>query len=282
MERELARIATDQHGVVSRDPARRRRRQRRSDQIAASQRGPPARISRGLSGRTSSAERRGRVTSPRCWPCGREPLLTGRAGGYCFGLARRARSSAGDVHAHEPARDGVATHQSRILESASATPGGASRDHVARTLVDLAAFWKPTNWPEPVTRPEFTHAHARCSRDRLGRRPSSPGAAKLREVLRGRCSRHPQRARASLSGPPTRRRAPATGDKSPGRGLDASTAAGPTQRLTVELDSYRYHPSRHAWERDRNREREAYARGDDFRRYTYGDVFESPPRCLPS
>ena len=40
--------------------------------------------------------------------------------------------------------------------------------------------------------------------------------------------------------------------------------------------SYRYHSSRHAWEQDRRREREAYARGDEFRRYTYGDVFEDP------
>jgi hypothetical protein len=46
------------------------------------------------------------------------------------------------------------------------------------------------------------------------------------------------------------------------------------QRLTVEVDGYRYHSSRHAWELDRRREREAYARGDDFRRYTYGDLFE--------
>ena len=52
------------------------------------------------------------------------------------------------------------------------------------------------------------------------------------------------------------------------------------KRLTVELDGYRYHSSRHAWERDRRREREAYARGDDFRRYTYGDVFEEPGPML--
>lgn len=44
--------------------------------------------------------------------------------------------------------------------------------------------------------------------------------------------------------------------------------------LTVELDSYGYHGDRHAWEQDRRRERLAYARGDDHRRYTYGDVFE--------
>jgi very-short-patch-repair endonuclease len=51
-------------------------------------------------------------------------------------------------------------------------------------------------------------------------------------------------------------------------------ARWPGHRLTVEVDGYRYHRSRHAWEQDRRREREARARGDDFRRYTYGDVME--------
>jgi hypothetical protein len=54
----------------------------------------------------------------------------------------------------------------------------------------------------------------------------------------------------------------------------------PENKLTVERDSYRYHRSRHAWEQDRRREREAYARGDEVRRYTYGDVFESPELML--
>ena len=54
----------------------------------------------------------------------------------------------------------------------------------------------------------------------------------------------------------------------------------PEQRLTVELDGYRYHHSRHAWEQDRRRERDAHARGDQHRRYTYGDVFEDPRQML--
>ena len=54
----------------------------------------------------------------------------------------------------------------------------------------------------------------------------------------------------------------------------------PEQRLTVELDSYRYHRSRHAWEQDRRREREAHARGDQIRRYTYEDVFDDPTLML--
>jgi hypothetical protein len=53
----------------------------------------------------------------------------------------------------------------------------------------------------------------------------------------------------------------------------------PEYGLTVELDSYRFHNTRHAWEQDRRREREARARGDDFRRYTYGDV-ERPAAML--
>jgi very-short-patch-repair endonuclease len=48
----------------------------------------------------------------------------------------------------------------------------------------------------------------------------------------------------------------------------------PDPRLTVELDSYTFHHSRHAWEQDRRRAREARARGDEFRRFTWGDVTE--------
>jgi very-short-patch-repair endonuclease len=54
----------------------------------------------------------------------------------------------------------------------------------------------------------------------------------------------------------------------------------PEQKLSIELDSYRYHHSRHAWEQDHRREREAPGRGDEFRRYTYGDVSEDAAAVL--
>ena len=54
---------------------------------------------------------------------------------------------------------------------------------------------------------------------------------------------------------------PQTNRSADGRRVDCRW---PEHLLTVELDSYRYHRSRHAWERD------------EFRRYTYGDVFEDP------
>jgi very-short-patch-repair endonuclease len=48
----------------------------------------------------------------------------------------------------------------------------------------------------------------------------------------------------------------------------------PEYKLTVELDTYRYHGTRKAWEQDQRRERKARARGDDYRRYVWGDIFE--------
>ena len=54
----------------------------------------------------------------------------------------------------------------------------------------------------------------------------------------------------------------------------------PEYRLTVELDCSEFHNSRHSWERDRHREREARARGDEFRRYTWKDVTEHTAAML--
>jgi hypothetical protein len=109
----------------------------------------------------------------------------------------------------------------------------------------------------------------------LARRSNTKGAAKLRRILHGD-------VRVTLSGLERRfldlmRGAglplPQTNRPAGGRRVDCRW---PERRLTVELDSYRYHRSRYAWEQDRRREREARARGDEFRRYTYGDVVESP------
>ena len=113
----------------------------------------------------------------------------------------------------------------------------------------------------------------------LAKRPKTKGATNLREVLRGDAHvtlSKLERAflrlleEADLPLPQTNKRAH-------GRRVDCRW---PDRRLTVELDSYRYHRSRHAWEQDRRREREARARGDEFRRYTYGDVFEHPRLML--
>jgi very-short-patch-repair endonuclease len=134
--------------------------------------------------------------------------------------------------------------------------------------------------PVPATRPGSKHdTTPRQVEAVLAKRPRAKGAKKLRAVLRGDMPvtlselerQFQQRLReADLPLPETNRPAG-------GRRVDCRW---PEHRLTVELDSYRYHHSRHAWEQDRRREREARARGDEFRRYTYGDVVEHPSLML--
>ena len=113
----------------------------------------------------------------------------------------------------------------------------------------------------------------------LARRPTSAGAKKLRRILHGdvHVTLSTLEARflellidAGLPLPETNRRA----------GSRRVDCRWPDQKLTVELDGYQFHNSRHSWEQDRHREREARARGDEFRRYTYGDVFERPALML--
>lgn len=44
----------------------------------------------------------------------------------------------------------------------------------------------------------------------------------------------------------------------------------------MKADALGFHNSRHSWEGDYQREREARARGDEFRRFTWTDVFGDP------
>jgi len=151
---------------------------------------------------------------------------------------------------------------------------------VPRVLVDSAAELTPDELArachEAGVRYRATPVQVEAV---LARRPNSRGAANLRAILRGD-------VRVTLS---TLERAfltvlrdaglplPRTNRVAGGRRVDCRW---PQEGLTVELDGYRYHHSRHAWEQDRRREREARARGDEFRRYTYGDVFEDPRYVL--
>ena len=143
-------------------------------------------------------------------------------------------------------------------------PAGAGKSTVARACHEAGVRYRTT--PAQIDTV-------------LASRPNTRGAAKLRRVLHGD-------VQVSLSKLELRflellRAAglalPVTNRVIDGRRVDCRW---PEHRLTVELDGYRYHHTRHAWEQDRRREREARARGDDFRRYTYGDVFESPDARL--
>lgn len=210
--------------------------------------------------------------------CGTQGALSGRAAGHVLGLLRGPPPPPEVTAPTARIVAGVITHRSRAgLDPADVTTWrGIPVTTVARTLVDLAAVLTEGELARACHEAGVRHGTTPADVEAVvERRPNSPGAATLRAIARGdtrvTLSRLEDRflARLREAGLPL----PETNRPAGGRRVDCRW---PEHRLTVELDGYRYHRSRHAWELDRRREREARARGDEFRRYTYGDVFEEP------
>jgi putative AbiEi antitoxin of type IV toxin-antitoxin system len=274
VEQEIGRIAGAQHGVVTRvqlfgagvSSAGIERRVRKGTLL------PEYRGVYRVGHRAPSREAK-YMAAVRA--CGQGALLSGRAAAHLLGLLKGA---APPPEVLAPARrrvEGVRTRRSRQIDPREATLfDGIPVTTVPRTLVDLAAVLTPADLARACHEAGVLHRTTPAQVEAvLDRRPNSRGAAKLRRVLRGdvhvSLSKLERRFLAVLrsNGFPL----PRTNRPAGGRRVDCRW---PEQRLTVELDSYRYHSSRHAWEQDRRREREARARGDEFRRYTWGDVFE--------
>ncbi len=208
--------------------------------------------------------------------CGEEAVLSGRAAAYLWGLLRGSAPPAEVTAPTQRRVKGVRTRRVQQAMRESTVWRGIPITTVARTLVDLAAAVDETELARACH--EAGVRHHTTPRDVeavLARCPSAKGAATLRAVLSGEVRvtlselerRFLRRLRsAELPLPQTNRLAGSKRVDCRWTGL----------KLTVELDSYRFHNSRHAWEQDHRREREARARGDEFRRYTYGDVFEHP------
>jgi very-short-patch-repair endonuclease len=211
---------------------------------------------------------------------GDEAHLSGRAAAHLYGVIKGS-APAPEVSTPLKRRvGGVIVRRTRIEASERGTYRGIPVTTMARTLVDLAAYLPPDALArachEAGVRFRTTPAHVATA---LARRPNSPGAAKLRLILHGDA---PVTLSALERGFLTLIREhglplPHTNRPAGGHRVDCRW---PERRLTVELDSYRFHHSRHAWEQDRRREREARARGDELRRYTWGDVFEEPQQTL--
>lgn len=211
--------------------------------------------------------------------CGDGALLSGRAAAHIWGLLKGAAPAPEVLAPTERRIAGVITHRARRPPDATSYRG-IPITTVPFTLIALAAQLDAETLARACHEAGVRYNTTPRQVDEvLLRRPNAPGTRRLRAVLHGdtkvTLSKLEQRFLAlleheGLALPQTNRPAGA-------RRVDCRW---PSHRLTVELDGYRYHRSRHAWERDRRREREARARGDEFRRYTYGDVLEQPALML--
>jgi putative AbiEi antitoxin of type IV toxin-antitoxin system len=280
VEQKLARIASAAHGIVTR--AQLLRSGVSIDEIRHRLRtGALLREHRGVyrvGHRAPSVEAQ-YLAAVRA--CGDRAVLTGRAAAHLLGLLKGAAPPPEVMAPTRRRVKGVRTRRWRRLDARDRMIWrGIPMTTVARTLVEIAGGLLLDDLARACHEAGVRYGTGPADVERvLERRPNSPGAGKLGLILRGGVrvtlskleSRFLGRLReAGLPLPQTNRPAG-------GRRLDCRW---PERRLTVELDGYRYHHSRHSWEQDRRREREARASGDEFRRYTYGDVFESPELML--
>jgi very-short-patch-repair endonuclease len=213
--------------------------------------------------------------------CGDESMLAGRAAGHLWGLTTGSPPRPEVITPRDREVRGVLVRRARRTElPVAATRNGIPVTTVPRTLVDLAS-----SLPESALARACHVAGVRYRTTPrqvdavLEQLPAAPGRANIQRILHGEVpvtlsrleSKFLRRLReVGLPLPVTNRVA----------GSYRVDCRWPERQVTVELDSYRYHASRQAWERDRQREREARARGDEFRRYTWGDVFEEPEFML--
>ena len=273
VEAVIARIATRQHGIVTWDemresgisPAQIKRRVRKGMLI---------REYRGVYrvGHRAPSSEATYIAAVKA--CGRDAVLCGTAAGYLLRILKSPTPPPPEVMTRYQRRvPGLSTRRSRIHRGHVTDVKGIPVTTVPRTIVDLAAVL------DEATLARVCHEAGVLYRTTprqvgavLKRRPRTPGAPKLRLILRGE-------TRVALSVleagflefveahdlplPETNRRA----------GAKRVDCRWPEHRLTVELDSFRYHTSRHSWEGGYARERQARARGDEFRRFTYDDVF---------
>jgi hypothetical protein len=280
VDQKLARIASGGHGVVTRTQllsagvtARQIRRRVESGNLIPVHRG---------------VYRVGH-RAPRVEACylaavlagGEGALLSGLAAAHLLGLVKGTAPRPEVITRSERRIEGVTTHRSRLLNAQDATRvQGIPVTTVPRTLVDIASVQSVDALARACHEAGVRYGTTPKAVDAvLARRPSTPGGKKLRRVLHGDVHVTLSTLEARFlellidAGLPL----PETNRPAGGRRVDCRW---PEQRLTVELDGYQFHNSRHSWELDRLREREARARGDEFRRYTYGDVFERPALML--
>ncbi len=213
--------------------------------------------------------------------CGPHALLASRAAAHLLHLLKRPPSLPEVLTTHHRRPTGVTVTRCRSIDRRDATVWrGIPVTAVPRTLVDLAAVLDPPDLARAFHEALVKHRVEPSAVNRLlARRHNWPGARELRRVIHGDEPVALSRLESSFLAAvrPARLPLPEMNQLAGSAYVDCRW---PAHRLTVELDGYQYHGTRHAWERDRQREREARSRGDEFRRYTWSDVIEEPEPML--
>jgi hypothetical protein len=207
--------------------------------------------------------------------------LCGPAAAFAYGLLRGQPPAPEVIVAGHRKVRGVIVHRARSLDPADVRIWqGIPTTTVPRTLIDLAGILSLDVLARVhhEARIRF-HVQPEAVDDVLQRRRNSTGIAGLRAVVHGDTPLLLSRLERSFVRFLRVHAFPLPITNRP-EGAHYVDCRWPQYRLTVELDSFRFHNSRLVWEQDRQRDREAHDRGDKLRRFTWRDVFEDQQHML--
>jgi hypothetical protein len=204
---------------------------------------------------------------------GRRAALSGLAGAYLLGAIRGNPPAPEVTVPVKRSINGVKTRRRNLGPGDTTIWRGIRVTSVPRTLADLAAILPLDDLARACHEAEVRH-HV-SAEAALAAAHKAPGVEKLRAVVAGDAPALLSELERRFLSLLRRHRLPRPAVNRPKDGAYID-CRWPEQNLTVELDSYRFHHSRHAWEADRARDRAARARGDTYRRYTWRDVVEDP------
>jgi very-short-patch-repair endonuclease len=212
--------------------------------------------------------------------CGPGARLAGAAAAYLLGIRKFPPSRPVVSTLTERKIDGIDTRRRRRDDPDTTRCRGIPTTSPARTLVELAATLDERELARVCHEAAVKHGTTPAQIEAvLARRRSAPGATSLRRILRGDAPTTLSRLEDLFQDRLEQRGLPRPQTNRPA-GRHYVDCRWPGHAVTVELDSYAFHNTRHSWEQDREREREARARGDEFRRYTWQDVAHDPEPML--
>ncbi|MCW2990851.1 MAG: hypothetical protein JWM73_1445 [Solirubrobacterales bacterium] len=212
--------------------------------------------------------------------CGPGAVISGRAALWLYGLLRGAAPPPEVIARTDRRHPGILVHRAGLGPADAGRHEGIPVTTVARTLVDVAGDLPMDALALLCHQAQVRYRLTAAAVDAvLARRPRAPGVARLRAILHGD---HPLTLSRMERGFLAWLRAHRFPLPATNVGIDRGyvDCRWPEHRLTVELDSYRFHGTRHAWTQDLRRDRAARARGDRHRRYTWADIFEDDTEML--
>jgi len=279
VERRLARIASGQHGIVTREQAVARGITRREFDRRV-RNGSLFRLHRGVYrlGHRSPSLLAGYMAATKAG--GEGAGVSGLAGAHLLGLVHDRPACIEVTTPRHRRVPGVIVHRARTASLPLVYVRGIPAASPAWTLLDIAASLDDTALGKAC---HAAHVRYRLKPEAVARVLAQRGAVKdcrrLMRILAGDDPLMLSRLEAAYLGilRGGRVELPATNQHLAEGYVDCHW---PRLGLIVELDSYRFHGSRHAWERDRERDRAARRRGEELIRYTSVDVFGHPDEVL--